>query len=118
MRNLLTNLCSRGRKAFCSRARKMAARGLPTHSERIHGSSVRSEGENIFLGSRLNADLMTKYRVVVNAAQTWKSSFGDECGGVAERGVHLDALNTADAVRKAEGVMSAIYPEANRFDSY
>jgi hypothetical protein len=41
---------------------------------------------------------MTKYRVVVNAAQTWKSSFGDECGGVAERGVHLEALNTADAV--------------------
>jgi hypothetical protein len=36
----------------------------------------------------------------------------------AERGVHLEALNTADAVRKAEGVMSTIYPEANRFDSY
>jgi hypothetical protein len=33
-------------------------------------------------------------------------------------GVHLEALNTADAVRKAEGVMRAIYPEANRFDSY
>lgn len=46
---------------------------------------------------------MTKYRVVVNAAQTWKSSFGDECSGVAERGVHPEALNTADAVRKAEG---------------
>ena len=61
---------------------------------------------------------MTKYRVVANAAQTWKSSFGDEYRGVAERCVHLEALNTAEADRKAEGVMSAIYPEANRFDSY
>jgi hypothetical protein len=54
----------------------------------------------------------------VNAAQTWKSSFGDECDGVAERGVHLEALNIAEPVRKAEGVMRAIYPEANGFDSY
>ena len=61
---------------------------------------------------------MTKYRVVVNAAQTWKSSFGDEYRGVAERCVHLEALNTAAADRKAEGVMSAIYPEANTFHSY
>ncbi len=61
---------------------------------------------------------MTKYRVVVDAAQTWKSSFGDEYRGVAERGVHLEALNTAEADRKAEGVMRAIYPEANTFHSY
>ena len=47
---------------------------------------------------------MTKYRVVVNAGQTWKSSFGDEYRGVAERGVHLEALNTAEADRNAEGV--------------
>ncbi len=32
--------------------------------------------------------------------------------------VHLEALNIAEADRKAEGVMSAIYPEANTFDSY
>ena len=61
---------------------------------------------------------MTKYPVVVNAAQTWKSSFGDEYRGVAELRVHLEALNTAAADRKAEGVMSAIYPEANTFHSY
>jgi hypothetical protein len=61
---------------------------------------------------------MTKYRVVVNAAQTWKSSFGDEYRGVAERCVHLEALNTAEADRKAEGVMSAIYPEVNTFHPY
>jgi len=61
---------------------------------------------------------MTKYRVVVNAAQTWKSSFGDEYRGVAERCVHLEAFNTEETDRKAEGVMSAIYPEANTFHSY
>jgi hypothetical protein len=54
----------------------------------------------------------------VNAARTWKSSFGYEYRGVAERCVHLEALNTAEADRKAEGVMSAIHPEANKFHSY
>jgi hypothetical protein len=61
---------------------------------------------------------MTKYRVVVNAGQTWKSSYGDEYRGVAERCVHLEARDTEDAVRKAEQVMRIIYPEANVFDSY
>ena len=44
---------------------------------------------------------MTKYRVVVNAGQTWKNSYGDEYRGLAERCVHLEARDTEDAVQKA-----------------
>jgi hypothetical protein len=61
---------------------------------------------------------MIKYRVVVNAGKTWKSSYGDEYRNVAERCVHLEARDTEDAVRKVEDVMRIIYPEANVFDSY
>jgi len=61
---------------------------------------------------------MIKYRVVVNAGKTWKSSYGDEYRNVAERCVHLEARDTEDAVRKAEDMMRIIYPDANVFDSY
>jgi hypothetical protein len=61
---------------------------------------------------------MTKYLVIVNAGQTWTSSYADEYRQLAERCVHLEARSSNDAVRKAETIRQIIYPEANVFDSY
>jgi hypothetical protein len=62
--------------------------------------------------------VVTKYRVIVNAGQTWTRSCGDEYRHLGERCVHLEASSNGDAVRKAETIMQIIYPEANVFDSY
>jgi hypothetical protein len=59
-----------------------------------------------------------KYRAVVTAGRTWKSTFGQEYRQVAERCVYLEAYNSDEAAARAESVVQTIYPEANVFDVY
>jgi hypothetical protein len=59
-----------------------------------------------------------KYRAVVNAGHSWKSSFGEEYRQIAERCVYLEAYSAEEAAERAKGVVQTIYPEANVFDVY
>jgi hypothetical protein len=59
-----------------------------------------------------------KYRAVVNAGYSWKSSFGEEYRPIAERCVYLEASSAQQATEHAKAVVQAVYPEANVFDVY
>jgi len=61
---------------------------------------------------------MTKYRVVVNAAQLGRVRLVMSTAALPSDACNLEALNTAEADRKAEGVMSCDLSRANTFHSY